>query len=151
MIGSLAFDGAAGNASRSLIRNRSQLKREACRGARDLDASSLSVCRVADIRAGIGPTAKPVAAGRLLRPGQTIVQVPTRQMLPVASSAIAKRPLGPLRIRSTLPASLLLPFCTPAGVCVRPVVTLLGRGRRITLASKPVQFTHERPSVVLHV
>jgi hypothetical protein len=38
MTGSLAFDGAAGNTIRSLIRNRSQLKREACTGSGHLDA-----------------------------------------------------------------------------------------------------------------
>lgn len=53
MIGSLAFDGAAANASRSSIGYPSPLKRDACTGARDLDAFSPSVCRVADIRARI--------------------------------------------------------------------------------------------------
>ena len=59
---SLAFDGAAGNAIRSLIPDRSQLEREACTARPDAANLRNSVYRVADIRSSEVQASRTVAS-----------------------------------------------------------------------------------------
>jgi Oxidoreductase molybdopterin binding domain len=62
MTRSLAFDGAAGDAIKSLIPDPSQLKRKACTARPDAPHLSKSVCRVADIRSSEVQASRTVAS-----------------------------------------------------------------------------------------